>query len=577
MRRGVAERGRSMHPGPVFSPSKMEDGRPPASEPTASSKAVSSKPRSLAQRLIKVMSADTNRDWSPKDLAKIVGESPTRCSTTLCNMRAAEQVVRLGRGRYRCKFGAPAPTSQSGNGVEDPSPYLGDRHIRGYLVDDSTTPLPWPEQEKMFRQLRPLRQQAWDTLLESGRFAPLVVKRLCELTKLDLSPDVAKHMQCLTHLHPRASVAQWCTNADPTSDFLRSIVASLDDATKDPIHAWPFLKVGGQYHQWLSRTKATVQELDELRSRLAAANIRLTMKLARARAGQGGMAFSDLVNEGFAGLLRAVDRFDVDRGLRFSTYAPWWIRHAIQRSLQEQGRIVRVPSHVQERSYKVYKARLELGEDDAAVSKRTGEPIERIKKIERVAQAVLPPHLSLNTPLRANADDEREFLDLLPSLAPSAETLAVAEDERRAVRDHLSRLPPVQREILCRRFGVGCKPETLRQIANDHGLSRERIRQLETGALQMLKGLITAAQETEPKLSDSVALLPRPDQALCERVLEVLEALEDRAIGCTPLAKRIGDDPWVVRRACVELVRKGHAVQVGRRFRYAPPSGTAAG
>lgn len=437
-----------------------------------------------------------------------------------------------------------------------------------YLLDPSTDPLPWPDQKEMFIRLIDLRRQAWSVLLESSSFCPLVLERVGASAKTELPDEITEHLTSVySRIHLRTAAAAWCDTAEPSGDLLRSTVKALEDAMGNTSGDWPPPGTRRPHAAWLRRCRRAVDELDDLRSHLAITNLRLSIGVAASRANQGGLSFSDLVNEAFVGLLRAVDRFDVSRGLRFSTYALWWVRQSIRRSIQERGRLVRLPCHLQEDYVKLRKLEADLGDDIGAIAERMGMSIKRVQKLQRTSP-LFGSHLSLDRPVYPDENDAANAVDFLVDDQVDIEQETLASEERLVIRQHLARLPPFEREILSRRFGIDSEVHTLREIAEDHGLSRERIRQRETGALEMLRGLIAAGKISADV--EEAPLLPTPPPDLCQKVLTVLEDVE-RLVGCMGLAARVGVDPWLVRRACVNLVREGRAIQVGRRFRYAPP------
>jgi len=224
----------------------------------------------------------------------------------------------------------------------------------------------------------------------------------------------------------------------------------------------------------------------EARCRMIESNLRLVVAVARRHAGRG-LPLADLVQEGAIGLSRAVDKFDWRLGNRFATYAIWWIRQAVQRALTNQGRTIRLPSHVVER-------RLALGRTSERLAgelERLPTPSELAAATDLTVEAVLAAfdapeaRASLDGP---TGDDAAKLIDVLrdPRTVDPSDRLDAAErhvDVRTAVRH----LPPRQRTVIDRHFGLTRPPETLAAIGRDLGVTRERVRQIECEALQVLE------------------------------------------------------------------------------------------
>jgi RNA polymerase nonessential primary-like sigma factor len=224
------------------------------------------------------------------------------------------------------------------------------------------------------------------------------------------------------------------------------------------------------------------------RQRLIEANLRLVVAAARGYAGRG-MALADLIAEGNLGLMRAVSRFDPGRGFRFSTYATWWIRQAIEQALLEQGRIVRLPESVVRALTAVLRVERELARHGGpaptldAIAAAAGLPVAEVADLlrfnERVAELDDPAIASglVASPAWPEEVDDDERQRLIAEGAAS---------ERLA--DWLGRLAPRQREVLARRYGLDGYPmQSLAEVSAALGVSRERVRQIQQEALARLK------------------------------------------------------------------------------------------
>jgi RNA polymerase primary sigma factor len=233
------------------------------------------------------------------------------------------------------------------------------------------------------------------------------------------------------------------------------------------------------------------------RSKLIEKNLRLVIPLAKKDRGMG-LPFGDLIQEGNIGLMRAADKFDPEKGFRFSTYATWWIRQAIQRAVADKGRTIRVPVHMGEKIRKMARVYNELSADlerepsDEEVAERLGWDVDRVKAVK----SAIPDATSLNQPL-SSEEGSSELGDLVEDERESGAVGEVVQElETRRLMESVERLPERQRRVLARRYGLdGEKPATLADLSKELGVSCERVRQLQREAERTLRHEADFGQE----------------------------------------------------------------------------------
>jgi RNA polymerase primary sigma factor len=234
--------------------------------------------------------------------------------------------------------------------------------------------------------------------------------------------------------------------------------------------------------------RAIVREGDEALEHLIKANLRLVVSIARRYEGRE-LQFADLIQEGNIGLMRAAEKYDWEKGFKFSTYATWWIRQAMMRAMADQGRTIRIPSHVVELINRVAKAQRELTvelERDPSleeISERTLLEPDRVGELLQLSNAIV----SLDQPL-SSEDDSGTISDRVPDGAEAPVELAERNQLIAAISQELQQLPERDRRILEKRFGIpDGQPRTLDDVAKEEGVTRERIRQIEQKTLARMR------------------------------------------------------------------------------------------
>jgi RNA polymerase primary sigma factor len=230
------------------------------------------------------------------------------------------------------------------------------------------------------------------------------------------------------------------------------------------------------------------REVNEAKKALIEANLRFVISIAKRYKGKG-LSFSDLIQEGNIGLMKAVDKFEYRRGFKFSTYATWWIRQAITRALVEQSRSIRIPLHTMEAINKITRAMSEFVQETGKeptpdeIAERMKIPVEKVKEILKVARDTI----SLETPVgEEDGSYLRDFIEDKGVLSPL--DVAMQEDMKNQIDKILGSLTPQEEKIIRKRFGIGeDTPHTLEEVGLEFDVTRERIRQIEAKAIRKLR------------------------------------------------------------------------------------------
>lgn len=312
--------------------------------------------------------------------------------------------------------------------------------------------------------------------------------------KTDLSEDSVEEPARIEDEYAEGTA---CEGADPTSDAESTIdyepgeiLEGELDATRLYLSEIGFSPLLSAEEEVYFARKA--QKGDQrARKRMIESNLRLVVKVAR-RYMNRGLALLDLIEEGNLGLIRAVEKFDPEKGFRFSTYATWWIRQTIERALMNQTRTIRLPIHVVKeiniylRAARKLSQKLDREPNPEDVAQMLDRPIEEVKRMlglnERVTSVDVP----------SERDSDRSLLDTIPDEHNTDPSLLLQDsDVQRHIDLWLSQLNEKQRAVVERRFGLhGREILTLEEVGNEIGVTRERVRQIQIEALARLRQIL---------------------------------------------------------------------------------------
>jgi len=374
----------------------------------------------------------------------------------------------------------------------------GGTYLSMYFRDMAALDVLRPEEEfTAAREIESLEIMLWEAVLSH---APAVEPILAAIEELVALPAEAKALRKAAHGDAKsytkavAKAARKLRALDADHLFIDAALTTIDRLSVGiGVRGSQARSLGRDRArtEWMRRVTNANRAATEARNDFVRANLRLVVSIAR-RFNHGRMALADLIQEGNLGLLKAVERYDYRKGFRFSTYASWWIRHAISRALADKGREVRLPVHMIDAQHRLTKARRaltgQLGRQPTSeeLAEATQMPVD---KIEKMRSWLLEQSVSIDKPV---GDDEGRVLgEVLED--PDREDVSPTADLEWAaltteVRELLGELRPIEADILRQRFGLETDQElTLKEIGDKYNLSRERIRQLQEQALAKMR------------------------------------------------------------------------------------------
>ena len=385
--------------------------------------------------------------------------------------------------------------------VEKPSRPDNGTYLSMYFRDMALLDVLRPEEEfSAAQQIEALEIQLWEAAfahapaIERICIAVLEVPDFQEPTEVKALRKMASDRDAKAFARTVARAARKLRGSDSDHLFIEAALGAIERMTLGiGVRGATVSTLGARTKvaDWLRRVQEADRRAAAARNDFVKANLRLVVSIAR-RFNHGRMALADLIQEGNLGLLKAVERYDYKKGFRFSTYASWWIRHAISRALADKGREVRLPVHMIDAQHRLTKARRnltgKLGRNPTTeeLAEETKMPLD---KVEKMRSWLLEQSISIDKPV---GDDEGRVLgEVLED--PDREVASPTEELEwdaltTEVRELLRELRPIEADILRQRFGLGTEQElTLKEIGDKYNLSRERIRQLQEQALGKIR------------------------------------------------------------------------------------------
>jgi len=396
-----------------------------------------------------------------------------------------------------------AAATASSEKSDDPQSFLA-----MYFRDMAELSVLRPEQEfETARVIEQLEIELWTELLGFAPWADHLVSTL-ETAMGNSLPEFKPYALLLLKTSRKATAAEKRKAEKQVADlaiklkeldidrvFVDAAMAELQRlfvAAKlsRPVEGLPFSTQCKAFTSFAAAANKKTNQVKRAKNDFVKANLRLVVSIAR-RFNHGRLPLPDLIQEGNIGLMKAVERYDYRRGFRFSTYASWWIRHAISRALADKGRAVRLPVHMIDAYHRIAKSEREL--QSKLERPATTEEIASVTgieadKLEKMRTFLADTPVSLDRSI--SEDDGRRLIDVLvdPNEGPSPPDQMMNTETQQEMLKLLSVLKPIEADILKKRFGlVNDRERTLKEIGDEYRLSRERVRQLQEQALGKMR------------------------------------------------------------------------------------------